>query len=130
MRSRGWRTGGGWFSRGERRLADLLLCFRGPQVAFGLVAGGRDGGVGEEPQHVGFAVLEAFQQVQGGGLLDVLAAGSDLGQALVLAPLQEQLEVLCGQFVRDGGQALVAGHVGGVDEGAHGGDLAGQIVSG
>src|SRR5271157_6604676 len=35
--------------------ADLLLGFRAPQVAFGLVGGGRDGGVGQEPEHVGFA---------------------------------------------------------------------------
>jgi hypothetical protein len=55
--------------------ADLLLGLGGAQVAFGLIAGGRDGGIGQEPQHVGFAVLEAFQQVQGRGLLDVLAAG-------------------------------------------------------
>src|SRR5260370_36200034 len=65
-------AGGGF---GSEPAADLLLGFRGAQVAFGLVAGGWDGGVGQEPQHVGLAVLEAFQQVQGGGLLDVLAAG-------------------------------------------------------
>src|SRR5271157_1013567 len=112
---------------GAEPAADLLLGFRGAQVAFGLVAGGRDGGVGEEPQHVGFAVPEAFQQVQGGRLLDVLAAGdaADLRQAGVDA-VAEQLQVPGGQLVRDGGQALVAGHVGGVDKGAQlTGDLGG-----
>ena len=39
--------------------ADLLLGLGGPQVAFGLVAGRGDGGVGQEPQHVGFAVPQA-----------------------------------------------------------------------
>jgi hypothetical protein len=65
------------------------------------------------------AVLEAFQQVQGGGLLDVLAAGdaADLRQAGADA-VAEQPEVRRGHLVRDGGQALVPGHVGGVDEGA------------
>src|SRR5208283_312362 len=98
--------------------ADLLLGFRGAQVAFSLVAGGRDGGVGEEPQHVGFTVLEAFKQVQGGWLLDVAAArdAADLGQAGVDA-VAEQFQVPGGQLVRDGGQALAAGHVSGVDEG-------------
>src|ERR1700722_5943133 len=48
--------------------ADLLLGLCWPQVAFGLVGGGRDGGVGQEPEHVGFAVLEALQQVQDGRL--------------------------------------------------------------
>src|SRR5258708_23149302 len=40
--------------------ADLLLGFRGPQVTFGLVGGGRDGGVGQEPQHVGFTAAPAL----------------------------------------------------------------------
>src|SRR5512135_754443 len=112
---------------GAEPAADLLLGFRGAQVAFCQVAGGRDGGVGEEPQHVGFAVLEAFPQVQGGRLLDVAAAGdaADLGQAGVDA-VAEEFQVPGGQLVRDGGQPLVAGDVGGVDEGPQlPGDLAG-----
>ena len=40
--------------------------------------------------------------------------------------MPEQLEVLCGHLARDGGQALVPGHVGGVDQAAQRpGDLAG-----
>ena len=78
-------------------------------------------------QHVGFPVAQAFQQQPGGRLPDLLAAGNaaDLGQADGDAAL-EQLQVLCGQLARDGGQALVAGHVCGVDQAAEGtGDLAG-----
>src|SRR5262245_46485374 len=69
----------GGFLRAEPT-ADLLLGFRGPQVAFGLVAGRRDGGIGEEPEYVGFAVAQAFQQRPGRRLL-ALGAGdaADLG---------------------------------------------------
>jgi hypothetical protein len=63
-------------SLGTEPAADFLLGFRGPQISLSLVAGGRDGGVGEEPQHVGFPVLQAFQQQPAGAL-------SDLGVALL-----------------------------------------------
>src|ERR1035441_3132395 len=60
----------------------------------GLVGGGRDGGVGEEPQDVGFAVLQAFQQEQAWRLPDLAAAGdaADLGQAGVDAVAEKPQE--------------------------------------
>src|SRR6266542_4078098 len=115
---------GGFFR--AKPAADLLLGFRGTQVTFGLVGGGRDGGVGEEPQYVGFAVAQAFQQGQRGGLLDVLAGhAADFGQAGEDA-VAEQLQVLGDGVFRDDAQAVVAGEVGLVDEGAQlAGDLGG-----
>jgi hypothetical protein len=91
-----------------------------PQVAFGLVAGRRDGGVGEEPQYVGFAVAQAFQQGAGWRLPGFLAGhAADLGQAGgdIAA---EQRQVLRGLVCGDGGQALIAGQVRLVDQGAQG----------
>ena len=81
---------------------DLLLGFRGPQVAFGLVAGRGDGGVGQEPQHVGFAVAQAFQQRPGGGLLALRAGdAADPGQPDGDA-VAEQLQVLRGHLGGNG----------------------------
>ena len=55
----------------SERSRPLIFCwvFCWPQVAFGLVGGGRDRGVGQEAEYIGFAMPEAFQQVQGGRLL-------------------------------------------------------------
>ena len=47
---------------GTEAAGDLLLGFRWAQVAFGLVARGRDRQVGQEAQYVGVAVAVAFQQ--------------------------------------------------------------------
>jgi DNA polymerase III delta prime subunit len=98
--------------------ADLLLGFRGAQVAFGLVGGGRDGGVGQEPQYVGFTAAQAFQERQRGWLL---AAGqaADFGQPDGHA-VPEQPQVLRSGVVRHGGQALLAGQIRLVDQGAQG----------
>ena len=107
----------------ERSRRSLLLGLGGPQVAFGLVVRRRDRGVGEEPEHVGFAV-EAFQQAAGGRLF-LVAAGdaADLGQADGDA-VAEQASGARRSLGGDGGQALAAGDVGGVDEAAQGlGDL-------
>jgi hypothetical protein len=50
------------------------------QVTFGPVGCGRDGGVGQEPQHVGFAVAQAFEQRPGRRLLALGAGGAaDVG---------------------------------------------------
>ena len=69
------------FSERREPTADLLLGLGGPQGAFGLVAGRRDGGVGEKPQHVGFAVAQAFQQEPGWRLLGLgTRDAADLGQ--------------------------------------------------
>jgi len=106
--------------------ADLLLGFRWSRVAFGLVVRRRDGGVGQEVQHVGFAVAEAFQQQPAWGLLVVRAGeAADLGQPGEDA-VAEQLEVFCDGVVWHGAQPPVAGQVCLVDESAQGaGDLAG-----
>jgi len=106
--------------------AYLLLGLRRPQVAFGLVGGGRDGGVGEEPQHVAFAVPQAFQQRPRWRLL-ALGAGyaADLGQADGDAAA-EQLQIFGGAVCGDGCQAVITGQVRLVDQAAQGvGDLAG-----
>ena len=110
------------------RSLPVFLGFGGAQVAFGLVAGGRDAGVGGEAQHVGLAVAQVFQQP-----LPVLAvvpaagagAGGQVGEAggdgVAVGGGQR-----CGGGVRDGGQALCAGGVRGVDQaGQRGGDLGG-----
>ena len=47
--------------------------FRRAEVALGLVGGRRDPRIAEEPQHVGLAVLEAFQQHAAGFLLRLRA---------------------------------------------------------
>jgi hypothetical protein len=115
----------------SERSRPLIFCWLGgSQVAFGLVAGRGDGGVGEEPQHVGFAVAQAFQQEPGGRLLGLGARdAADLGQPDGDAAA-EQRQVLRGHLPGDRGQALVAGQVGGVDEAAQGlCDLAGQAQS-
>jgi hypothetical protein len=73
--------------------------------------------VGEEPEHVVFAVFEAFQEAAGGRLFLVAAGDAgNLGQAHDDA-VAEQPQVPGCLLLRDGGQALVAGDVGGVDEG-------------
>jgi hypothetical protein len=48
--------------RSFRPAGDFFLGFGGAQVAFGLVGGGRDAGVGDKAEHVGFAVAQVFQQ--------------------------------------------------------------------
>ena len=63
-------------------------------------------------------MLEAFQQETAGRLLLVRAGDpADLGQAGVDG-VAEQPQVFCDGVVGDGGQALVAGQVRLVDEGA------------
>jgi hypothetical protein len=103
---------------GAEAAGDLLLGLGGSQVTFGLVGGGRDGGAGEEPQHVGLAVVQAFEQVPGGRLL-ALAAGQagDGGQA-VGDGAAECRQVLRGAAGGDVVQPGVAGQVRGVDQAA------------
>jgi hypothetical protein len=55
---------------------EIFCWLRGPQVTFGLVGCGRDGGVGQEPQHVGFAVAQAFRQRPARRLLGFGAGGA------------------------------------------------------
>ena len=59
---------------------DVLLDLRGPQVAFGLVGGGRDPQVGGEAQEVVLAPAEGFEQEAGlagtgAGVVQVLGVG-------------------------------------------------------
>ena len=115
----------------ERSRRDLLLCFGWAQVTFGLVGGGRDGGVGEEPQHVGFPVLEAFQRVQGGRLLAFGAGHAADGGRGGVDAVPEQARVPGDRLIGDDGQSLAACQVGDVDEGAQfAAVLPGQIASG
>jgi hypothetical protein len=60
---------------GAEAAGDLLLGLRGPQVAFGLVGGGRNPQVGQEPQDLGLAVVQAFQE-ESAGFLPCLRAGT------------------------------------------------------
>ena len=88
--------------------ADLLLSFRWSCVPFSLIVRGGYRGVGQEPQDVGLAVPEAFQQEPAGGLLLVRAGdAADLGHPGVHA-VPVQLEVLGGAVCGDGVQALAA----------------------
>lgn len=102
---------------------DFLLHFGWAQVAFGVVGCGRYAQVVHEAQHVAGAVAEAFEQVAAGVLLAAGAAG-DLrqpGQHTVPETVDERGSGLGG----DGGQALIPGLVGGVDQPAQRiGDLA------
>ena len=85
-----------------------------------------DRGVGEEPQHVGFAVPQAFQQ-RPGRRLPALGAGdaADLDSPTV-TPRRNSLRCSAAGLAVDGGQALVTGQVRLVDEAAQpAGDLAG-----
>jgi hypothetical protein len=113
----------GGFLRAEPA-ADFLLGFRWSCVPFSLVARGGNRGVGQEPQDVGFAVPEAFRQEAGRGLL-LAGAGdaADFGQPGEHA-VPEQPAVFCDRGFGYGGQALVAGEVGLVDEGTQ---LAGDL---
>jgi hypothetical protein len=97
---------------------DLLLGFRGPQVAFGLVGRRRDAQVGGEPQHVSLAVAQAFQQVAAGVLLAAGDAG-DLGQP-EQDTVAERVDQGRGDIAGDGGKAPGAGGVRGVDQALEG----------
>src|SRR5512140_2848759 len=54
----------------------LLLGFGGAGVALCLVVRRGDRGVGEEPEHVVFAVFEAFQEAAGGRLFRAAAGAA------------------------------------------------------
>src|SRR5208282_5283290 len=84
--------------------ADLLLGFRGAQVAFSLVAGGRDGGVGEEPQHAGDLGWPDRLRV---GLRSVLDVPEQVGCAQLVADAAEVVVVLV-PVVDDDGAVQVA----------------------
>ena len=111
---------------GAEPAGDLLLDLRRAHVSLGLVRGRGYAQVGGEPEHVVVAVSQAFQQQPGGRLFHVGAGDPpDLGQSDADA-VAEQPQVFGLGVVRDGGQALVAGEVRGVDQGAQRpGDLAG-----
>src|ERR1017187_7138348 len=47
---------------GTEAAGNLLLGLRRAQVAFGLVGCGRDPQVGQEPEHVGLAIAQAFKE--------------------------------------------------------------------
>jgi len=102
---------------GAEPAGDLLLGLGRADVPFSLVRGGGNTQVRGEPEHVILAVVQAFQQQPGGRLLRLgggkPAHGGQAGQDSV----PEQLQVRGGVSVRDGGQALLAGQVGGVDHG-------------
>jgi hypothetical protein len=97
---------------------DLLLRFRGAQVALGLVGGGRYPQVREEPQDVALAVTQAFQQ-RAAGFLPCLRAGH---AADLLQPDEdggpEKAQVSGDRLTGDGVKAGLAGLVRGVGEGA------------
>ena len=103
---------------GAKPAEDLLLCLRRPQVALGLVGRRGNPQVGKEPQDVGLAVAQAFQDeparllpgLRTGNAADLLQPDEDRGA--------EQPQVSGVVFVRDGGQFLAAGGVRGVDESA------------
>src|SRR5262249_2685879 len=112
----GVAVAGGVF--GAQAAGDFLLGFGGAQVAFGLVGGGRDAGVEDEAQHVGFAGTQVFQQplpvvtlVEAGGA----GAGGQVGQ-----PGGDGVAVGADQGDGgqggNGGQAVGAGVVRGVDQ--------------
>jgi hypothetical protein len=87
---------------GAELAGDLLLCFRGSEVAFGLVGGARDAQVGGEAQQFVLAVAEALQQLAEGCLL---AAGSLLHLAEDDA-MPEGFDQGRGDVGWHGGQAL------------------------
>ena len=123
--SPGWRTGRGWHARsGAGRIS-----FAGsgwPQVTFCLVRRGRYPQVGDEAEHVGLPVAQAFQQVPPGPLLAARDAGH-LGKAGQDAGA-ERVDEGRGDGLGDGGQALGAGGVGGVDQALQRlGDLDGPV---
>ena len=105
---------------------NLLLDLRRAHVSLGLVRGRGYAQVRQEPEHVVLAVAQAFQQ-QPGGRLSRLGAGDppDLGQSDADAVAEQPQVFGCGA-AGNGGQALVAGEVRGVDQGTQRvSDLAG-----
>ena len=104
----------------------LLLGLSGPQIALGLIRRRRDPQVGGEAEHVSLPVAQAFEQVAAGFLLAAGDAGN-LGQADQDAVL-ERVGQGRGNIAGDGGQALAAGGVRGVDEPLQGlADLGGPV---
>src|ERR1039457_7625505 len=127
---RGWRSGRGrrawrrWrCSRdgvpvagdllGAEPAGYLLLGLSGSQIAFCLVGGGWEPQVGGEAEHVVLPVAQAFKQVAA-GLLFAAGDAGNLGQAEQDAML-ERMDQGRGDLARDGGKALSAGGVRGVD---------------
>ena len=94
----------GGFLRAEPP-GDFLLGFGGACVAFCLVVRRRDRGVGQEPEDVVLAVLQAFQQAAGGRLF--LVAAGDAGHLRQAHgdAVAEQAQVLRGLLVRYAGQS-------------------------
>ena len=102
-------------------------CPHNPELRIiGLVGGRGYPQVGKEAQDVVPAVAQAFQQQPAWRLLFVAAGGAaDLGQADGDA-VAEQAQLSGDGVIGDGSQALLAGEVRGVDEGAQrAGDLPG-----
>ena len=98
----------------ERSLPEIFCCvFGGPQVAFGLVGGGRDAQISCEAEHVLLAVAQALQQLPAGPLL-ALAGLCHLAEAED-DPAPEGVDQWRCDLIQDGWQALVAGGVRGVD---------------
>src|SRR5258708_23885321 len=93
---------------------DLLLGLSGPQVALRLVGRGWYPQVTGEAEHVVLPAAQAFEQVAAGLLLAAGDAGN-LGQADQDA-VAERVDQGRGHLARDGGHALGAGGVRGVDE--------------
>ena len=125
--SAGWRTGYGWFSpSGAGRRSSAGFSRAAGRVRPGCWWRG-DGGVGEEPQHVGLArSRRRSSSVQGRRLL-ALGAGdaADLGEPDGDAAA-EQLQLFGGAVRGDSCHALITGQVCLVDEAAQRAcDLAG-----
>jgi hypothetical protein len=100
-----------------------LLGLGRPQIALGLVGGGRDAQVAGETQHVVLPVAEDFEQVAAWVLFAAGAAG-DIGQPGQHA-VAEGVDERGGDVAGNRGQALIPRLVGGVDQPAQGiGDLA------
>jgi hypothetical protein len=107
----------------------FLLGLCGPQVAFCLVRRRGNAQVGGEPEDVGLPVAQAFEQVAAGPLLAACDLGH-LGQADQDAVL-ERVGQRGGDVAGDGGQALGAGGVRGVDQALQRlGDRGGPVRAG
>lgn len=87
------------------------------EVAFGLVRGGRHLQVSGEAEYVGFPVAQYFQQQPGLALPGKAAAAGGRRQS-DQHTVAEQFVQRVGEVGGDGVQALFAGQVGVVDQGA------------
>ena len=127
MRSRGWRSGAGWWSRSGARPLIFCWVFEGRRSRSAwLDVGGMAVSVRNRSTSAS-RCLRHSSRCRAGGCLTFLPPGTRrTSNSAGVDAVAEQLEVPGGQLARDGGQALAAGHVSGVDEGPQlTGDLGG-----